>query len=416
MSRRKKKPRLEDLIPNEEARNYVKEALYSGKRWFGPEGSFTELLQSFVDSSLEGEMDVHLEEDRAQGISNRRNGYGRKTVKTEGGQLHLSPPRDREGTFSPTIVEKRQRQLKTGLDETILSLYAKGNSVDDISRLLHEIYGVRYSTGAISQITDRVWTDVIAWQQRPLQCCYAIMYLDGIHFRVKEQGVFKQKCVYSLYGIDCQGQRDILGLYMDEVESANTWGLILEDLRNRGVEDIIFACIDGLKGFKSSIEQVFPQTIVQRCIVHKIRNSLRFISDKEKKPICADLRTVYGAADEGQAKIALEAFRIKWGKHGERIAKSWEQDWEELMAFMAFGKHIRRMIYTTNPVEAVHRIIRKATKTKGAWISEKALTKQLYLTITRNEKSWKKAAYHWNAIQIELIDKFGDRYTQWVEQ
>lgn len=411
---RKKKPRLEDLIPDESYRNEIKEGLYSGKRWLGPNGVFTDLLQSFVDAALEGEMDVHLEQNREEGLKNRRNGHGVKKLKTQGGELSLRPPRDREGSFDPIIVEKRKRSLQTGLDEIILSLYAKGNSVEDIHRLLFEIYGVNYSTSAISMITDRVWPEVLAWQQRPLQGCYSVVYLDGIHFRVKQEGKFQEKCVYTVYGIDCEGQRDILGLYMDQRESASMWGQILEDLQRRGVQDILFACIDGLSGFKQSIEQVYPQAIVQRCIVHKIRNSVRFVPDKDMKKICADLRTIYTAANESQARQALDVFRDKWGKQGERIGKMWEQDWEELMAFMNFGTHLRRMIYTTNPVEAVHRIIRKVTKSKGAWISEKALTKQLYLTLTRNEKSWKRKAFHWKAIQIELIDKFGDRYAQWI--
>lgn len=413
---KKKKPRLEDLIPDASYREEIKSGLYSGKRWLGPDGVFTGLLQSFVDAALEGEMDVHLDQQQKEGQKNRRNGHGLKKVKTEGGEMELRPPRDREGSFEPIIVEKRKRSLQTGLDEVILSLYAKGNSVEDINRLLYDIYGVQYSTSAISMITDRVWSEILAWQQRPLQGCYTVVYLDGIHFRVKQEGVFEEKCVYTVYGIDCEGERDILGLYTDQSESASTWGQILEDLVRRGVKDIIFACVDGLSGFKQSIEQVFPKAIVQRCIVHKIRNSVRFVPDKDLKKTCADLRTIYTAANELQARQALEVFRNKWGKQGERIANMWEKDWEESMAFMAFGAHLRRMIYTTNPVEAVHRIIRKVTKTKGAWISEKALTKQLYLTLMSSKQSWKRKAFHWKAIQLELMEKFGERYAQWLNQ
>lgn len=414
--KRKEKPRLEDLVPDETYRNEIKEGLYSGKRWLGPGGVFTDLLQSFVDAALEGEMDHHMEQERTEGKKNRRNGYGKKDVKTEGGTLSLNPPRDRSGSFEPTIIEKRSRSLKTGLDEVILSMYAKGNSVEDIHRLLYEIYGVEYSKSAISLITDRIWPDIVAWQQRPLRGCYAIVYLDGIHFRVKEDHKFVNKCVYTVYGIDCDGQRDILGIYTSENESAHIWGQILEDIASRGVHDILINCIDGLTGFKESIEQVYPLAIVQRCIVHKIRNSVRFVPDKNKKKICADLRTVYNSATESQARQSLESFKIKWGKEGERIAKLWENDWGELMAFMAFGTHIRRMIYTTNPVEAVHRIIRKVTKSKGAWISEKSLIKQLYLTLVNQQKSWNRKAFHWKAIQLELLDKFGERYGRWISQ
>lgn len=412
--KQRKKRSLEDLIPDVEYREQIKAGLYSGKRWLGPEGVFTELLQSFVDAALEGEMEVHLQNETESGKSNRRNGHGIKRLKTEGGEITLQPPRDRSGTFDPVIVEKRQKRIKTGLDDVILSLYAKGNSVDDIHRLLYDIYGVSYSTSSISIITDSVWPQILEWQQRSLQSCYPIVYLDGIHFRVKQDGTFEDKCVYTVYGIDCEGRRDILGIYMDASESSNTWGHVLEDLEKRGVEDIFIVCIDGLKGFKQAIEKVYPKTRVQRCIVHKIRNSVKFIPDKELKKICADLRTIYSAANESQAHQALEAFRIKWGKHGERIAKSWENDWTELMTFMEYGKQIRRMIYTTNPVEAVHRILRKVTKTKGAWVSEKALMKQLYLTLTLNEKSWKRTTFNWGAIQLELIDKFGERYSKWI--
>lgn len=413
--KKSKKPKLSDIIPNAEYREEIEQGLLSGKELLGPDGVFKDLLQSIINAALEGEMDYHLDEERTKGEQNRRNGRDKKRIKTTAGTIDLAPPRDRNGTFSPEIVEKRSRMLKTGFDEIIISLYAKGNSVEEIHQLLYELYGVACSTSAISRITERVWPEIIEWQQRPLQPCYAIIYLDGIHFRVKQDGVFVDRCVYSVYAIDALGRRDVLGIYLSENESASEWGLVLEDLKRRGVQDIMIVGIDGLSGFKQAIEQVFPRTIIQRCIVHKIRNSVRFVADKDKKKLCADLRKVYTAANRNQAADALAAFRVKWGKHGKRIADSWEKDWEELMSFMDFGEHTRRMIYTTNPVEALHRIIRKVTKSKGAWISEKALTKQLYLTLTKNEKSWKKKAYHFNAIQLELIDKFGDRYEQWIK-
>ncbi|MBZ0099849.1 MAG: IS256 family transposase, partial [Taibaiella sp.] len=317
-------------------------------------------------------------------------------------------------TFDPVTVRKRERVLNTGFDDIIISLYAKGNSTDDIHRLLQELYGVECSASAISAITEQIWPEIVEWQNRPLKPCYVLVYLDGMHFRVKEDGKFVDRCVYSVYAVDEEGNRDVLGIYLSENESASEWGIVLEDLKRRGVEEILIASIDGLTGFKQAIERVYPKTIVQRCIVHKIRNSVRFVPDKKKREICADLKKVYKAANRTQAKAALDALRAKWGKHGKRIADSWEEDWEELMSFMDFSEHIRRMMYTTNPVEALHRIIRKITKSKGAWISEKALTKQLYLALVKNEKSWKKNVYHFTAIQAELIEKFGDRYKQWV--
>jgi putative transposase len=253
-------------------------------------------------------MDYHLSKSKESGEANRRNGHGKKKVKTKAGELSLRPPRDRAGTFQPVIVEKGSRLIKGGIDEIILALYAKGNSVDDIHRLLHQLYGIDYSSTAISTITDRVWPSILEWQNRPLRSCYLILYLDGIHFRVKEDGAFTDKCVYTLYSIDTEGQRDILGIYLSDQENASQWGIILEDLKRRGLEDVFIACVDGLPGFKQAIEQVYPKTIVQRCIVHKIRNSIRFVADKDRKKICADLRKVYSAVSKEQAAIALDVF------------------------------------------------------------------------------------------------------------
>ncbi|MEZ4982860.1 MAG: IS256 family transposase [Saprospiraceae bacterium] len=405
---------MKDIIPNDEYRKKIEAGLYSGEKWLGPNGVFSELLQSIVNAALDGEMDEHLGETKSAESPNRRNGKILKKVQSEAGPLQIQSPRDRNGTFEPVIVQKRKKELKGGLEDIIISLYAKGNSVEDIHQLLYKIYGVEYSTSAISLITDRIMPKVLEWQQRPLEGCYMIVYLDGIHYRVKQDGAFVDKCVYSVYSIDVEGNRDVLGLYLSDAESASQWGLILEDLKRRGVEDIMFVCIDGLKGFKQAIEQVFPRAIVQRCIVHKIRNSVRFVPDKDRKALCRDLRTVYNSATREQAKIALESFRVTWGKMGEKIAQSWEEDWEEIMAYMDFSGAIRKMIYTTNPVEALHRILRKVTKSKGAWISEGALTKQIYLTLIESEKSWKRKAFNHITLQSEMEEKFGERYIRWL--
>jgi transposase-like protein len=414
--KRNKTPRLKDIIPNDVYREKIESGLQQGSRWLGPNGIFSELLQSIVNAALEGEMDVHIEEESSRGIGNRRNGKLLKTVRSEAGTIELQSPRDRNGTFEPVIVEKRKKELKGGLEDIIISLYAKGNSVEDIHTLLYKIYGIEYSTSSISLVTERVMPRILEWQQRPLEACYMILYLDGIHYRVKQDGVYVEKCVYSVYGVDMEGNRDVLGIYLSAVESANEWGLILEDLRRRGVSDIFFVCIDGLKGFKQAINAVFPNAIIQRCIVHKIRNSIRFVSDKERKLLCSDLRKVYTAANRDQAQMALDDFRKKWARIGDKIADSWEADREELMAFMDFSGPIRKMIYTTNPVEALHRILRKVTKSKGAWISEKALVKQLYLTLIESEKSWKKKAFNYLSLQAEMEHKFGERYIRWLSK
>lgn len=411
----KKKPTpskidLEEMIPNPEHRKLFISRLYSGQPLFGKNGSMNDLVQAFVNAALQGEADAHLESEEAKGNKNRLNGKKHKTVMSGSGPLSIETPRDRAGTFEPTLVGPWERKLHTGVDNIILSFYARGQSISDIQHQLQELYGVELSTGQISTITDRVWETVTEWQQRPLNSFYSIVYLDAIHYKVREEGRYITKAIYTVLGVDAHGQRDVLGLYLEKAEGACTWGLVLEDLQRRGVEDLLFVCVDGLKGFAETITTVFPNAIVQRCIVHMVRNSVRFVPDKNRKAVCRDLRKVYTAATRSQAEIALEAFHQAWGKQYPEIKKKWHSSWNELMAFMDYQKDIRRMIYTTNPVESLHRVLRKVTKTKGAWINDKALIKQLYLILTYNEKSWKRKARGWIGIQRDLSAKFGERY------
>jgi transposase-like protein len=408
-SKRKKRPRMEELIPDEAKRKEVLKRLYRGDSILGDGGIFTDMLQSMVNAALEGELDDNLKE-KLPGDDNRRNGHTEKIVRSSAGPLAIRTPRDRNGEHDPILIKKWERELGTGIDEIILSLYARGQSVEDVRYQLSQLYGLEVSAGVISSVTERVWEEIIAWQQRPLFSCYAIVYLDAIHYKVREAGKVISKAIYTCYGVNVEGQRDILGLYLHESEGSRQWGLILEDLHRRGVEDVLFFCVDGLTGFTEVIEQVYPQSIVQRCIVHMIRTSTRFVSDKDRKKVCSDLRKIYTAANRQQAETALDAFGQIWDKKYKEIRPKWENNWEELMAFMDYGENIRRMIYTTNPVEALHRIMRKVTKTKGAWSNDKGLLKQLYLSLKYNEKSWKRKTFHWMAIQRELIDKFGDRY------
>ena len=277
------------------------------------------------------------------------------------------------------------------------------------------MYGLQISAGMISTITDRIQDEITQWQQRPLEGSYAIVYLDGIHYRAKQDGKITGHTVYTVYGVSVDGQRDVLGLYNGQSEGAHYWGLILEDLQRRGVEDIFYICIDGLTGFKQVIEQVYPLAIIQRCVVHMIRSSTRYVSYKEIKKVCSDLRTIYTSANREIARQSLEQFGNKWDKKYPEIRKKWEANWEELIAFMDYDEPIRRMIYTTNPVESLHRIMRKVTKSKGAWISERALIKQLYLALTYNQKSWKRRAFDWLKIEQTLSYKFGERYSRWLE-
>jgi transposase-like protein len=412
--KRVNRKRLNEIIPDDAIRNEMLSRLYKGDPILGEKGVFTNLLQSFVNAALEGEMDNFLQEAKDDSTDNRRNGHTSKSLRSTAGPLSIQTPRDRAGDHEPVIVKKRERELSTGLDEIILSLYARGQSVEDVRFQLHQIYGLEVSTGAISAVTDRVWSEIIEWQQRPLATCYTIIYLDAIHYKVREDGKVISKAIYTVYSVTTDGQRDILGLYLSQSEGARQWGLILEDIKRRGVEDVLFFSVDGLTGFKDVIEQSFPCSSVQRCIVHKIRNSTRYVSDKDIKAVCRDLRKIYTASDRDQALIALEAFGEQWNAKYKEIKPSWEADWDDLMAFMDYGQNIRRMIYSTNPVEAVHRVMRKVTKTKGAWSNDKGLLKQLYLTLKYNEKSWKRTAFNWKVIQRELMEHYGERYTRYL--
>jgi putative transposase len=412
--KKERRPRLEDLIPDDKRRAEIVNRLYQGDPIVGDGGIFTEMLQSIVNAALEGEMDHYLQVSQEDLLKNRRNGHTHKTVKSRVGPIEVYPPRDRLGAHEPQIIKKWDRDLGTGMDDIILSLYARGQSVEDVRYQLRELYGVEISAGAISAVTDRVWNEIIEWQQRPLALCYAIIYLDAIYYKVREDGKVINKTIYSVYGVTVDGVRDVLGIYLNEAEGARQWGLVLEDIQKRGVEDVLFFCVDGLTGFKDSIESVFPLSIVQRCIVHMIRSSTRFVSYKDIKAVCSDLKKIYSAADRNQAALALTAFGTRWDNKYKEIRVKWETCWEELMAFMDYSQNIRRMIYTTNPVEALHRVMRKVTKSKGAWSNDKGLVKQIYLALMHNKKSWNGKAKSWLSIQKELIEQFGNRYEKHI--
>lgn len=393
--------------------NFEKEAiekLKAGKGLIGPEGALTGMIQRILHAAFEGEMDEHMSED----VPNRRNGYTSKQVQTSMGNIGVEPPRDRNGSFEPQIIGKWERKIAPEIEHQILTLYGMGNSYQDISNFIEQMYGVKYSTSLISNVTDRVWSEVDLWRKRPLNTCYALIYLDAIHYKVRDNGRVVTKAIYTVFGVDLDGQRDVLGLYIDQSEGARFWGRVLEDIRDRGVEDVLFFSIDGLKGFTEVIQSVFPQSIIQRCIVHMIRTSLRYVSYKDYRPICKGLKTIYTAAREDEAKRALDIFAQKWDKQYPEISKKWNQNWIELSAFFDYPEDIRRMIYTTNAVEALHRMMRKTTKTKGAMTNDDALIKILYLTLKTNEKSWKRKARNWPLILSTLRREFGDRINQYL--
>jgi transposase-like protein len=412
MTNKKKKETLADLIPNGELRDRMVSHLYSKEPLLSEGSVFSELLQGMVNKMLEGEVEEFLEQERVSGQANKRNGYTGKRLLSSAGPLSIRTPRDRKGDFEPSLVEKGQRELSSGVDEQIIALYAQGNSVEDVRRLLAKLYGISISAGKISAITDQVLPQIQSWRTRRLRSMYAIIYLDAVHFKVRHEGRYSSRAFYTVYGIDAEGQRDLLGLYINQSEGASRWGLVLEDLQERGVEDVLVFCTDDLSGFSEAISEVYPLSVIQKCIVHKVRSSTRFVDDKDSKAVRRDLRTVYTAKSREGARSAMKAFTVTWGSKYNRLVESWETDWEELMAFLDYPKELRRMIYTTNPVEALHRIIRKLIKGKAAWVSDTALIKQIYLSLMHNEKSWKKNAYGWKAIQRDLIQMYGERFSR----
>ena len=391
--------------------------LQSGEPLFGEGGVLKGLVKHLVEASLEGELDAHLLDQRAADIPNKRNGRGRsKKLRTAVGDIEIETSRDRRGDFTPQVVGKWEREVGAGFQDQILELYAMGNSIEDIRMHLDKMYGARLSSGAISAVTDRVWSEIQQWQQRPLQSLYTLIYLDAIHFKIRSEGQVVSRAVYTIYGVDAQGERDILAIHIGVNEGAHQWSLYLEQLKRRGVEDVLFFAVDGLTGFGDAIGRVYPKATVQRCIVHMIRSSMIGVLDKDRKAVIRDLKTVYQASDETAALAALETFELKWGKRYKHIGIKWRESWLELTAFLDFGPEIRRMIYTTNAVENVHRQMRKVTKTKGAFCTENALLKLLYLSLQRKRKSWNRKVFKWSTIQQELMEVYGQRYLNHLER
>ncbi len=348
----------EDLLNDPKMNERLKERLYSKKGLLGKESPFSEILQHMVNTMLDGEIESFLTEERASGTVNKRNGSTPKRVLSDVGHLDISTPRDRNGDFEPELIGKRQRDLTSGLDDQILALYAQGNSIEDVRRLLEDIYGVSISAGRISQITDKVLPEIQEWRSRSLQTFYPVVYLDAIHFKVRQDGKYNSSAFYTVYSVDWEGNRDVLGLYINSGgEGARKWGLVMEDLKARGVADILLVCTDDLQGFSEQIQEVFPYSIVQKCIVHQMRNSLKYVDECDRKAVVKDLCQIYTSTTEEAAKTALSAFEVVWEKKYKYIVKQWNENWGELMAFLDFPLSMRKMNYTTNPVEALHRIM-----------------------------------------------------------
>jgi len=373
----------------------------TGKPLFGKDGAFAPLLQSFLEKALEAEMEAHLDQEERSG-GNKRNGKGKKTVKSSSGELTISTPQDRQSSFEPEIIKKRETILAENLEDKIIGLYSLGMSLRDISDHIKEMYDTNISHTVLSQITDKVLPEVKAWQSRPLDPVYPIVWLDAMHYKVRNDGSVKHRAVYNIIGITPSGHKDVLGMYLSESEGANFWLQVLTDLNNRGVQDILIACTDNLKGFSEAILSVFPKTEIQTCIVHQIRNSLKYVASKDQKKFMADLKLVYRADTKEIAEIELDKLAEKWEAKYPIVIKSWRNNWERLSTYFQFTKPIRKIIYTTNTVEGFHRQIRKVTKTKGAFPSDDALLKLIYLATRNIMKKWTSPIQNW-AITVQQL-------------
>ena len=371
------------------------------------------LFAGALEKMLEAEMDEHLGYEKNSVLGNNsgnsRNGYGKKTIKSEWGESEIFVPRDRNGSFEPQIIEKRQTRTDD-IETRVLAMYAKGMSTRDIGDHLRDIYGIEVSASLISRITDKIMPDVAEWQVRPLSEIYPVVFFDGIQFKVKKDSKVINKCVYTVLGLDTDGKKDILGIWMSENESASFWASVFNELRNRGVRDILIACHDNLSGFSNALATVFPKAQNQLCIIHMIRNSTKHVSYKDIKAVMVDLKNIYGAVNEEGALYALEEFRDKWSGKYPQIYKSWEANWADLSGFFKYPAEMRRLIYTTNAVEGFHRMLRKFTKTKTNFPTDEALKKSIYLSIKEISRKWNQPVQNWGIIIGQFMLFYEERF------
>ncbi|MHB1641261.1 MAG: IS256 family transposase [Acidithiobacillus sp.] len=381
----------------------------------GEGGLLKQLTQRLVERALQAEMTEHLgyakHKSMANPAGNTRNGTSKKTLKGELGALQIEVPRDRNGSFEPRLIPKHQTRW-TGFDDKILSLYARGMTVREIQSHLEEMYGTEISPTLISSVTDAVMEDAKAWQSRPLDALYPIVYLDCIHVKTRDNGAVRAKAVYLALGINLAGEKELLGLWIAQTEGAKFWLQVVTELKNRGVQDIFIACVDGLKGFPEAIETVFPKTAVQLCIVHMVRYSLNYVSWKLRKAVAADLRAIYSAATVAEAEAQLAAFAEKWGEAYPPIVQSWRRNWARLIPFFDYPPEIRRVLYTTNAIESVNMSLRKITKNRGAFPSDDALLKLFYLALQNISQKWTMPIRDWKAALNRFIIQFDDRMPQ----
>lgn len=382
--------------------------LRTGESLTGKDGAFGPLLQEFLEAALDGEMSSHLDADeRLSG--NKRNGWGSKRVKTMAGEIEIATPQDRHSSFSPEILKKRETILADNMSSKIIGLYGMGMSLRDISSHIEEMYDVTISHSTLSEIIERIVPKVKEWQSRPLDSMYTIVWLDAMHYKVKDGGRTESRAVYNVLAINKDGRKELIGMYVSENEGANFWLSVLTDLKARGLNDILIACIDNLTGFSQAISTIFPQVIIQSCIVHQIRNSLKYIASKNQKEFMADLKTVYQAPNLDLAELHLDKLQEKWGQKYPVVLESWRRNWDKLSTYFGYDEHIRRLIYTTNPIEGFHRQVRKVTKTKGVFPNDMALMKLIYLAVINISKKWTQPLQNWALTAGQLRIKFGER-------
>lgn len=374
---------------------------------------FKETIAEFMENGLDAELDDELGyskyDYKNKDTNNSRNGRSSKTLRTSFGDVEVAVPRDRKGEFEPQLLKKNQTSISQDIEEKILSMYAKGMTTSDIESHIRDIYGIEVSDTTVSRVTDKILPIAKEWQQRPLESVYAVVFLDAIHFHVRSEGQIVKKAVYIAIGIDLDGRKDVLGMWVGENESAKFWASVLNGLRNRGVEDVFIACTDNLTGFAAAIEAVFPKTEIQNCIIHQIRNSTKYVSYKDLKALVADLKAVYAAVDEPSALEALETFAQRWDKKYPKISVSWQDNWPNLSTYFRFPQEVRRLIYTTNAIEGFNRQLRKVTKAKAVFPTDDSLLKMLYLAMMDITKKWTGRRQDWSMIHAQLAVYYADR-------
>ena len=400
--------KTEKELEYEQLQQLALEQLLTGKSLFSKGGAFAPLLKQFLDSALEGEAEAHMNEDERRS-GNRRNGKTSKVLQTSAGPIEIRTPRDRSGSFEPAIVRKRETVLAESLEPQILGMYGLGMSLRDISRHIKEMYDTDVSATTLSAITDKIIPQVVAWQSRALEGLYTIVWLDAMHFKVQDEGRVVSRAVYNILGINKYAHKELIGMYISQSEGAKFWLSVLTDLQNRGVQAILIACIDNLNGFAEAINTVFPKTHVQSCVVHQIRNSLKYVASKDQKEFMKDLKPVYQASTLALAELRLDDLEAKWGKKYEKVIESWRNNWHKLSTYFGYDAVVRKLIYTTNAIEGFHRQVRKVTKTKGAFTSDMALQKLIYLAHGHISQKWKMPLANWGQTAQKLAILFPDR-------